>query len=88
VFLNNSIEPVTAGLECQTPACIQKFPPTTICKTFIIPQTARIRKTIQATTNRNLPKNTRKTEGDAIISGRIWWRAPRPLRFRGVRQTI
>src|ERR1700733_10333166 len=27
VFLNNSIEPVTAGLECQTPACIQKFPP-------------------------------------------------------------
>src|SRR5580765_334070 len=27
VFLNNSIEPVTAGLECQTPACRQKFPP-------------------------------------------------------------
>jgi hypothetical protein len=27
VFLNNSIEPATAGLEYQTPACIQKFPP-------------------------------------------------------------
>jgi hypothetical protein len=27
VFLNNSIEPATAGLEFQTPACIQKFPP-------------------------------------------------------------
>jgi hypothetical protein len=26
VFLNNSIEPATAGLECQTPAYIQKFP--------------------------------------------------------------
>src|SRR4029079_10143986 len=32
VFLNNSIEPVTAGLECQTPACIQKFPPIPIPK--------------------------------------------------------
>src|SRR5437762_11067419 len=29
VFLNNSIEPVTAGLECQTPARRQKFPPAT-----------------------------------------------------------
>jgi hypothetical protein len=27
VFLNNSIEPVTAGLEFQTPARHQKFPP-------------------------------------------------------------
>ena len=51
VFLNNSIEPVTAGLEYQTPACIQKFPPL-----HILPirapakQTSGFRKTIQATT--------------------------------------
>ena len=37
VFLNNSIEPVTAGLECQTPACTQKFPADTIYKTSTIP---------------------------------------------------
>src|SRR5580704_4826446 len=46
VFLNNSIEPVTAGLECQTPACMQKFP-----RRSIIP------KTIQANINRDVPKS-------------------------------
>ena len=47
VFLNNSIEPVTAGLECQTPACRQKFPPATFpkhpefAKRFRLPQTRK-----------------------------------------------
>src|SRR6185369_7057354 len=58
VFLNNSIEPVTAGLECQTPARRQKFPPAIFpkdpefAKRFRLPQT---RKSNHSNTERYRP---------------------------------